>query len=128
MIRSHAALAHFVFVCACALLPTCVPFREAEEIDSVAPSQPPSGTWAGRVEGTNAFAAVVSDGDQMTGYVCANGDIGEWFFGSASSSAVLTSANGAVLDVSLGPGSATGSVTLADKSVHAFNAAATDAT
>ncbi len=88
----------------------------------------PTGTWAGRVEGTDAFVAVVGDGEQVAAYVCESGTIAEWFFGSESGADLaLTSSGGAKLTLSLG-GDATGQVTLANGTSHAFRAAATDAT
>ena len=47
-----------------------------------------TGTWIGPLQGSRAFVAIVSDGDQIAAYVCDNGTVGTWFFapdGSAGS-------------------------------------------
>jgi hypothetical protein len=66
-------------------------------------TQPVSGTWVGRLAGDSGFVAVVSDGTQVVAYVCDDGRLGSWFFAPDSGSQLqLTSADGSVLNVSLG--------------------------
>jgi lysophospholipase L1-like esterase len=62
------------------------------------------GTWIGSLEGSRAFVAVVSDGDQIVAYVCDDGTIGSWFFGTDDSAdhVQLRSPDGSLLDVTLG--------------------------
>jgi hypothetical protein len=41
------------------------------------------GSWSGRVEGSEAFVAIVKGDDQIVAYACENGKLGSWFFGPA---------------------------------------------
>jgi hypothetical protein len=77
----------------------------AEPASAVAP-----GTWAGRVDDSDAFVAVVVGEDQIAAYVCEDGVIGSWFFGPApgGETVALANAAGHRLEVDLGD-EATGS-------------------
>src|SRR4051812_11949299 len=61
------------------------------------------GTWVGPLQGSRAFVAIVSDGDQIAAYVCDNGTVGSWFFGptGADGRIALAGRDGAGLDVTL---------------------------
>ena len=84
------------------------------------------GTWVGPLQGSNAFIAIVSDGDQLVAYVCDNGSVGSWFFSSdgALGARRLVGKDGSVLDVTLGS-RARGTFTKDDQ-VYSFEARATD--
>lgn len=77
------------------------PIEETDTTDA-ATAAPDAGDlgWVGRVEGTNAFAAVVAGGGRIVAYVC-DGDagIGEWFSGEVDDRGgfALESASGATL-------------------------------
>ena len=85
------------------------------------------GTWIGPLNGSNAFVAIVSDGDQLVGYVCDNGTVGSWFFSSDGSLGAhrIVGKDGSVLDVTLDDKRARGTFTK-DDHVYSFEARATD--
>jgi hypothetical protein len=60
------------------------PAAEAEPAVDLPPeSDPaPTGTWAGTLDESSAFVAVVTSGDQVVAYVCEDGVIGSWFAGA----------------------------------------------
>jgi hypothetical protein len=64
----------------------------------------PGETWVGPLQGSRAFVAIVSDGDQIVAYVCDDGTIGSWFFGADGSAdhVQLRSPDGSLLDATLG--------------------------
>jgi hypothetical protein len=82
------------------------------------------GTWVGPVQASDAFVAIVSDGEQIVAYVCDNGTVGTWFFGSDGSAPhqQLVARGGSLLDVTLGT-RATGTFTHAGR-VYSFEARA----
>src|SRR5689334_20780943 len=87
----------------------------------------PRGAWTGEVTGTDAFVAVVADGEQLIAYVCDNGKTSEWFAGNAAGSDLgLVARDGAQLDLSL-DSNASGRVRLHDGTVHAFRLTSTPA-
>jgi len=85
------------------------------------------GTWIGPLNGSSAFVAIVSDGDQLVGYVCDNGTVGSWFFSSdgALGAHRIIGKDGSVLDVTLDDKRARGTFTK-DGDVQSFEARATD--
>jgi hypothetical protein len=87
-----------------------------------------TGTWIGPLQGSRAFVAIVSDGDQIAAYVCDNGTVGTWFFGpdGSAGSQQLVSRDGSRLDITLGD-RATGSFTK-DGAMYSFQARSTDET
>lgn len=101
--------------------------------DGVAGNRPaarvetPTGTWVGRLDDSDAFVAIVVGGDQVVAYVCEDGKIASWFFGTAAGGSrfQLANAAGERLDVTLGD-DARG--TFSDGgTLRAFRAEATDA-
>jgi serine/threonine-protein kinase len=83
------------------------------------------GAWEGDVKGTNAFVAVVSDGIEVTGYVCDGDKLAAWFRGPASGGHPhLVSDSGAILDATVGKSEVTGRVVTADGRSFDFTAPA----
>jgi len=81
--------------------------------------------YVGQVEGTDAFIGLVTDGSQITAYVCDGTDttisILAWFKGSLSENAfTLVNDNNLTLTGKIDSGKASGSLSLADGSQHAF--------
>lgn len=100
--RLALALALLVLVAGC---------RSADfDEDGVAGDRPAArvgtltGTWVGRLDDSDAFVAVVADGDQVIAYVCEDGKIASWFYGTASGGSrfILANAAGAGFDVTIG--------------------------
>lgn len=79
----------------------------------------------GRLSGTDALVAVVSDGDEVVAYVCDGpAALGERFFGTLDGGrAVLRSTGGAELDLTVVEGTATGTFTAAGGTPVAFTTA-----
>jgi hypothetical protein len=84
------------------------------------------GSWIGPLQGSNAFVAIVSDGDQLVAYVCDNGTVGSWFFSSdgGQGSRRLVGKDGSVLEFTLGA-RARGTFTKGGRT-SSFEARATD--
>ncbi|MDN5932501.1 MAG: hypothetical protein L0I24_15785 [Pseudonocardia sp.] len=80
----------------------------------------------GRVAGTGALVAVVTDGDRVVAYVCDGpAGLGERFFGTLDGDrAVLRSDGGAELDLTVARGGASGSFTAAGGTPTAFTTTA----
>lgn len=73
------------------------------------------GSWAGAIPGTNAFAAVVSDGRQVMAYVCDSNQVGQWFRADLTGDDVTAfNAEGWTLTLRLDAASVTGSVVTPD--------------
>lgn len=92
-----------------------------------------SGTYVGRVAGSNAFAVVVTNGTDVRAYVCdgaADGrlTVSEWFKGVTTGRTVASTSEsgGARLTAEFAPETASGSVRLADGRVLTFTAARED--
>ncbi len=122
LFRSAVVLALLVAACA-----DTSPAPKADAADSpVAPaSAGPHGSWVGRLDGTDAFVAVVADGTQIAAYICDSGPLAEWFFGPArAADLTLSSASGATLSLSLPEAAApmSGFLRLADGPSRAFQA------
>ena len=84
----------------------------------------PNGSWAGKVEGTDAFIAVVAGAEGLVAYVCDNGTIGQWFrTDDANGSVVVANEAGAVFSAERSGEQVTGSVQLPDGTEHPFSAA-----
>jgi len=85
--------------------------------------------WVGKVEDTDAFIALVSNGTELTAYVC-GGPVSQWFHGQAgvdqldlvAGTVDLSAGSGAKLQAQLTQETASGSVTLADGQTYAFQA------
>ncbi len=122
LLRSSVVLALLLAACT----DTSSPPAPAAEDSPVAPATSgPRGSWAGRLDGTEAFVAVVADGTQIAAYICDSGPIAEWFFGAATGSDLtLVSSTGATLALSLADASApaSGVLRLSDGATHAFQA------
>jgi hypothetical protein len=83
------------------------------------PSGPvPVGTFAGRVEGSDAFIAVISDGERVAGYACDGVRVSVWFQpaaiqdGSSNTFQLVDRRGGTLGAVTLEGGTAAGSVRL----------------
>jgi hypothetical protein len=63
----------------------------------------PVGTWAGTLDESDAFVAVVTSADQVVVYLCEDGAIGSWFVGGAPSSDLdLQNAAGHRVELTIG--------------------------
>ena len=82
---------------------------------------PAEGSWAGSIEGTDGYIAIVTDHDKLVAYACDSGAIHDWFFGSATAS-LAASSNGISLSASPSGDGWRGQITLSDGSSHAFAA------
>jgi len=83
----------------------------------------PDGTWAGRVEETDAFVAIVSGPDGVIAYVCDDEAIGEWFRSDVGGDATqLTGNDGLALSAAADGDDLVGTVRLADLGVVSFRA------
>ena len=83
--------------------------------------------YAGRVNDSEAFISVATNGTDILAYVCDGTEtdvtIGEWFKGTLSGKSFeLTSKSTAQLGGQIGDDAATGTLTLADGSTFAFSA------
>lgn len=86
-------------------------------------TQTVSGSFVGKVDGSDAFIAVVLHTDgTVTAYVCDSVSISEWFMGNVDGSSLdLTNASGARLTADLAPDSFTGTFTGSDGSPLSFS-------
>lgn len=82
-----------------------------------------SGAWVGKVDGTDAFIGIASNGEEAMVYVCDGKTITQWFNGPVGADGVDLSAGSARLQAQLADDSATGSITLADGRAVEFMAA-----
>ncbi|MBI4788795.1 MAG: hypothetical protein HY782_17320 [Chloroflexi bacterium] len=85
------------------------------------PTGPIAGDWVGKVEGTDAFIGIASNGKEVMAYVCDGKAITQWFHGTAGVDKVdlvagtfNLSAGPAILQGQLARDAATGAVTLAN--------------
>jgi hypothetical protein len=122
--RRHASAARLILMVplvAAAALTGCTtapapPSTPAAAVSAPATAVPTAGLESvGRLPGTDALVAVVSDGHEVVAYVCDGpAALGERFFGTLEGGrAALRSAGGAELDVSVVDGTATGTFTAA---------------
>lgn len=81
-----------------------------------------AGTWAGRVDGTDAFVAVVAGPEGLQAYVCDDDQIGEWFRADDAAGTVSLDNGTAAMVVSPDGATLVGEVRFADGSVHGFTA------
>ncbi len=75
------------------------------------------GTYVGKLEGTDAFVAVISNGKEVTGYVCDGGQLSMWLGEPdlTNGQAELVSRRGEPLGVlTIADGTASGEVRIAD--------------
>jgi hypothetical protein len=93
-------------------------------------SEPLAAAWVGKVEGTEAFIAIASNGTELMAYVCDSQTITQWFHAKTGvdqldlvAGTVDVSSEGAKLQAQLTQTTATGTVTLADGQAHKFTAA-----
>ncbi len=79
-------------------------------------AEPLSGSFVGKVDGSDAFIAVVLHTDgAVTAYVCDSTTISEWFKGSVDGASLsLTNADGARLSADLAAGSFDGTFTTSE--------------
>jgi serine/threonine-protein kinase len=86
-------------------------------------AQPISGSFVGKVDGSDAFIAIVlHTNGEVTAYVCDSAIISEWFKGSVTGSSLdLTNASGARLTADLAADSFNGTFTLAGGSALNFS-------
>lgn len=83
----------------------------------------PNGSWAGKVEGTDAFIALVAGTDGFVAYVCDDATIGQWFrTDEAAGALVVSSQDDATLTAARRGDDVVGTVRLEDGSAHAFTA------
>ncbi len=85
--------------------------------------------WTGKVDGTDAYIAIASNGTELMAYVCDSQSVAQWFHGEAGkdkldlvAGTVDLSNETAKLIATLTQDSATGTVTLADGQTHTFTA------
>ena len=101
------------------------PVESGSETTAAPTSQPggasetQKGQWAGQVEGTDAFVAIVSDGSSTTAYLCDGAAIDEWFT-SSSGTSIQDEKGEIALDVKRDGDSWTGTVTLPDGRTQAI--------
>jgi hypothetical protein len=130
---SAARLILMVPLVAAAALTGCTtapapPSTPAAAVSAPAAAVPTAGLESvGRLSGTDALVAVVSDGDEVVAYVCDGpAALGERFFGILDGGrAVLRSDGGAELDLTVVDGTATGTFTAAGGIPVAFTTAPT---
>ncbi|MEW6240015.1 MAG: hypothetical protein ACOYZ8_15810 [Chloroflexota bacterium] len=86
-------------------------------------AEPVSGSFVGKVNGSDAFIAVVlHTNGAVTAYVCDSVSISEWFKGNVDGASLdLTNASGARLTADLAPDSFTGTFTASDDSPLSFS-------
>ena len=85
---------------------------------------PAKGTFVGKVDGTDAYVAIVSDGSRVLGYVCDSKKLSRWIDVATihDGKATLSSRSGDDLgDASLSTGRVSGTIVVAGRS-HAFRA------
>lgn len=85
--------------------------------------------WTGKVDGTDAYIALASNGTELMAYVCDSQSVAQWFHGEAGkdkldlvAGTVDLSSDTATLVATLTLDSASGTVTLADGQAHTFTA------
>lgn len=85
-------------------------------------AQTVSGSFVGKVDGSDAFIAVVlHTNGEVTAYVCDSSSISEWFKGNVDGTSLdLTNTSGARLTADLTPDSFTGTFTASDGSPLTF--------
>ena len=84
----------------------------------------PNGTWAGKVEGSDAFIALVAGNDGFMAYVCDDATIGQWFRADEPANPLVVGNDaGATLAANREGEDIAGTVRLPDGSVHAYTAA-----
>lgn len=82
-------------------------------------------SYVGQVAGTNLFIGIAVENGAITAYVCDSAAVSIWLKGmQAGDGAVLTAANGTLLQVSLAGKVASGMLTLPDGTAYAFEAQA----
>src|SRR5436309_9994073 len=78
-------------------------------------------TFVGRVEGTDAFIAVATDGMRLAAYVCDGDQWAEWLIGAIDEDGTdLVAATGTRLVIATGLGAPTGELQTADGLVYPF--------
>jgi hypothetical protein len=96
---------------------------EAPEANAVQ-DRAPASAYVGRVEGSDAFVALVAEGSRLVGYVCDGREVSSWLEGSSfeDGRAQLENRDGqAVGEATLDPASASGEVEV-DGASHRFTA------
>lgn len=87
----------------------------------------PDATWAGKVDGTDAFIALVAGTDGLIAYVCDNAATGQWFRSdSADGTVVAGNDSGGLLTATLAGDQVTGSVVVPGAAAAPFSAARAD--
>jgi|CXWL01.1.fsa_nt_gi serine/threonine-protein kinase len=91
-------------------------------------AKPVSGSFVGKVDGSDAFIAVIlHKNGEVTAYVCDSADISAWFKGSVDGSSLdLTNADGARLTADLAADSFTGTFTPSGSSPLTFTVTKAD--
>jgi hypothetical protein len=81
-----------------------------------------SGAWVGKVDGTDAYIAIASNGEEVMAYICDGKTITQWYRGQATTGGLDLAAGSAKLQAQLTVDAANGSITLADGESFNFQA------
>jgi hypothetical protein len=81
-----------------------------------------TGTWSAKVEGTNAFVAIVANGDEVVAYICDGAKVAQWFRGPVGASGFDLTAGKTRIAGTLSDNALVGVVTMPDGSEHGFKA------
>lgn len=95
------------------------PAQDARLDAARAEAERPVKTFVGKVDGTDAYAAVVDDGVNLSVYFCDGGGLGLWFTAPSAGDAEATHASGASFRAVVGDADVTGEVTI-DGESHSF--------
>ena len=118
----------FVRVAVAALLMLATGLLSAcgDDDKDASPTAAPA-TYVGALPGTRVLVGIATNRSRIRAYACDGRDVGTWFDGTIKDgAAVLTAAGGQRLELKLGDGSASGSVTLGDGRERAFEAGAAE--
>jgi len=81
-----------------------------------------SGAWVGKLEGSDAFVGIASNGEEIMAYICDGQTITQWFKGQAVADKLELTSGSANLQAQLSVDTANGSITLADGQTYNFTA------
>ena len=80
-----------------------------------------SGMWSAKVAGTNAFVAVVANGEEVVGYICDSAKVAHWFRGTVGPTGFDVSDKAGDLTASMSGSHLVGIVTLSGGATHTFD-------